>query len=422
MIERTPFISLGRYRYFGRILDIRILAAGLSGLFVFYYTDSRAGIHTYGTNFVLRTFFPAEIGHQIALKVLQWGLGPWDKKTDDTALMLNIWGRTVSNPVGLAAGMDKQGEAIDGLLDLGFGCIEIGTVTPRAQPGNPPPRFFRLNKDAAAINRYGFNSDGYDIVIRRLHNRILKYAADHCPELRKMSISQLAQLAKSVESINFLDIPKSLRKNKLLAINLGKNKDSDEINDYVKGIRRLGPYADILVMNISSPNTPGLRQLQQKDSLEALLLAAIQERDLLSDPKPALCIKIAPDLNDSELDDIVDVIKRIPIDGIIVSNTTIQRPKSLKDDRFIHEQGGLSGPPLKPLALNILRALRRKLPKDFIIIGCGGISSGKDAVEYARAGASLVQCYTAFGKDEIYNELKGKKWVDIIGIDEIKDN
>ncbi|KAG5513507.1 hypothetical protein PMAC_000939 [Pneumocystis sp. 'macacae'] len=386
MIRDMLFLYLGRYRS-------GIFAGGLLGLFVFYYTDSRAGIHTYGTNFMLRTFFPAEIGHQIALKVLRWKLGPWDKKTDDTSLMLNVWGHTISNPVGLAAGMDKQGEAIDGLLDLGFGYIEIGTVTPHAQPGNPPPRFFRLSKDAATINRYGFNSDGHDVVVRRLHNRILKYAADHCPELMKMSVSQLSQFTKSMESMNFLNIPKSLRKNKLLAINLGKNRDGNEINDYLKGIRRLGPYAD-----------------------------AIKERNLLSDPKPVLCIKIAPDLNDFELQDIVDVIKRVPIDGIIVSNTTIQRPKTLKDDRFIHEQGGLSGPPLKPLTLNILRILREKLPKDFIIIGCGGISSGKDAIEYARAGASLVQCYTAFGKDEIYNELKGKKWIDIIGIDEIKNN
>ncbi|KAG4303734.1 hypothetical protein PCK1_000252, partial [Pneumocystis canis] len=356
-----------------------LLAAGCSGFFLYYYTDSRAAIHTYGTGFLLRTFFPPEMAHQFALKAIAWGLTPWDKKQDDPRLIVNVWGRTLSNPVGLAAGIDKQAEAIDGLLDLGFGYVEIGSVTPLPQIGNAPPRVFRLKKDAAVINRYGFNSNGHDIIARRLHDRILKYTANYCPELKKISHSFLAQLTRTLESINFSNIPKSLRKNKLLAINLGKNKDSDGINDYLQGIRRLGPYADVLVINISSPNTPGLRKFQQKHFLEELLSLAVQERDLLSDPKPALCVKIAPDLEDSELQDIADIIKKTSIDGIIVSNTTIQRPVNLKDDQFIHEQGGLSGPPLKPLALNILRALRKKLPKDFVIIGCGGISSGKDA-------------------------------------------
>lgn len=321
--------------------------------------------------------------------------------------------------------------AIDGLFDLGFGYVEVGSVTPCPQPGNPPPRFFRLKKDAAVINRYGFNSDGHDIVARRLHDRILKYASKHYLDLKQMPFSFFTESIRSIELMNFLNISRSLKKSKLLAINLGKNKDGHEINDYVKGIRRLGPYADVLVINISSPNTPGLRLIQQKNILEVLLSAAVHERNLLSDPKPALCIKIAPDLNNSELQDIVDVIKKIPIDGIIVSNTTTKRPESLKDDQFVHEKGGLSGPPLKPLALGILRILRQKLPKDVVIIGCGGISSGKDAIEYARAGASLIQCCTAFGyegprfprrlKDEIFKELKGRKWIDIIGIDNIVD-
>ncbi|KAG4304485.1 hypothetical protein PORY_002195 [Pneumocystis oryctolagi] len=321
MNQHTLFMNSKYYRlnwkpfFLLKRVSSCVFAVGFSGLFIFYYTDSRAAIHTYGTNFILRTFFPPEMGHHIALKAIKWGLGPWDKKSDDESLTLNIWGRTVSNPVGLAAGMDKQGEIINELLDLGFGYVEIGSVTPRPQPGNPSPRFFRLNKDSAVINRYGFNSDGHDVVARRLHDRIFKYAINYSPELRTIPVSHLI---KSVNLLNFSNIPKSLRKNKLLAINLGKNKDGDEIDDYIKGIRRLGPYADVLVMNISSPNTPGLRLLQKKSSLESLLSMAVQERDLLSDPKPALC--------------------------------------------------------------------------------CGGISSGKDAIEYARAGASLVQCYTAFGK------------------------
>ncbi|KAG5439862.1 hypothetical protein PCANB_000144 [Pneumocystis canis] len=397
MIQRTLFMHSSWFKsktfFMIKRITSGILTAGFSGLFLYYYTDSRAAIHTYGTSFLLRTFFPPEMAHQFALKAISWGLAPWDKKQDNPALVVNVWGRTLSNPIGLAAGIDKQAEAIDGLLDLGFGYIEIGSVTPLPQMGNPQPRFFRLKKDAAAINRYGFNSDGHDIIARRLHDRILKYTANYCPELKKMSHSFLTELTRTVEPINFLNIPKSLRKNKLLAINLGKNKDSDGIDDYIQGIRRLGPYAD-----------------------------AVREKDFLSEPKPALCVKIAPDLDDSELQDIADIIKEVSIDGIIVSNTTIQRPESLKNDQFISEQGGLSGPPLKPLALNILRALRKKLPKDFVIIGCGGISSGKDVIEYARAGASLIQCCTVFGKDEIYDELKGKNWVDIIGIDDVENN
>ncbi|KAG4303720.1 hypothetical protein PCK1_000238 [Pneumocystis canis] len=422
MIQRTLFMHSSWFKsktfFMIKRITSGILTAGFSGLFLYYYTDSRAAIHTYGTSFLLRTFFPPEMAHQFALKAISWGLAPWDKKQDNPALVVNVWGRTLSNPIGLAAGIDKQAEAIDGLLDLGFGYIEIGSVTPLPQMGNPQPRFFRLKKDAAAINRYGFNSDGHDIIARRLHDRILKYTANYCPELKKMSHSFLTELTRTVEPINFLNIPKSLRKNKLLAINLGKNKDSDGIDDYIQGIRRLGPYADVLVINISSPNTPGLRKLQQKHFLKELLSSAVREKDFLSEPKPALCVKIAPDLDDSELQDIADIIKEVSIDGIIVSNTTIQRPESLKNDQFISEQGGLSGPPLKPLALNILRALRKKLPKDFVIIGCGGISSGKDVIEYARAGPRLPRRL----KDEIYDELKGKNWVDIIGIDDVENN
>ncbi|QSL64691.1 hypothetical protein MERGE_001993 [Pneumocystis wakefieldiae] len=347
-----------------------VFAAGFSGLFIYYYTDSRAAIHTYGTCLLLRTIVPPELAHSFAIKAIRWGLAPWDKKIDDSSLMLNVWGKTVSNPVGLAAGVDKQAEAIDGLFDLGFGYVEVGSVTPRPQSGNPSPRFFRLKKDACLINRYGFNSDGHDVIARRLHDRIFKYVFKNYPDLGRIP-PFLALSARNIELVNFLNIPKSLRKNKLLAVNLGRNKDSSEIDDYVRGVRRLGHYADVVV---------------------------VQERDLLPDPKPALCIKISPDLTDLELQDIVDVIAKIPIDGVVVSNTTIQRPENLKEDKFLHEQGGLSGPPLKSLALDIIKFLRGKLPENCLIIGCGGISSGKDAIEYARAGASLIQCCTAFGK------------------------
>ena len=319
--------------------------------------------------------------------------------------------------MGVAAGLDKQGEAIDGLYDLGFSYVEIGSVTPEPQDGNDRPRYFRLSSDRAIINRLGFPSDGAAAVSRNLQNRVRDFFVKTSTHLTA-------------------DTPRSLRPDKMLAVNLGKNKNTplaEAGDDYVKGIRVFAPYADVVVINVSSPNTPGLRTLQTSAYLETLLSSIHSEISKLPEPRPHLVVKIAPDLNVSGIKEIARAAVLTGIDGIIVSNTTVQRPGTLTSppDK-VWEQGGLSGPPLKPLTLRALRLLKGQL-KQFrdgdkvVLIGCGGISSGKDAVEFARAGATIVQCYTGFVydgvgfagrlKDEIVEELGNRTWSDIIGID-----
>jgi len=319
--------------------------------------------------------------------------------------------------VGVAAGLDKQGECVDGLFDLGFSYVEIGSVTPEPQVGNDRPRYFRLSSDHAIINRLGFPSDGAAVVCRNLQNRVRNFFVKTSTNLTP-------------------DTPRSLNPNKMLAVNLGKNKDTpiaDAGEDFLKGIRVFAPYADVVVINISSPNTPGLRTLQTSSYLENLLSSIRSEISKLAQPQPRLVVKIAPDLNVSGIKEIARIIVQNGIDGVIVANTTVQRPGTLTSPpRKIWEQGGLSGPPLKPLTLRALRLLKGHLKElqggdNVILIGCGGVSSGKDAIEYARAGATIVQCYTGFVydgvgfatriKDEIVGELGNRKWSDIIGTD-----
>ncbi|CAG8499885.1 16001_t:CDS:2 [Cetraspora pellucida] len=396
--------------------------------FLEYYFDSRAAIHKYFITPVLRNVTDAETSHKFAIWVAKWGFCPKDKFADDEKLAVRAWGKTFSNPIGLAAGFDKHGEAIDSLFDLGFGYVEIGSVTPEPQPGNPQPRMFRLHYDKAVINRYGFNSVGHKMVELRLRDRLRRYLYQSAKLHPRVTASLLASSPDGASLSDALGINRSLKDDKLLGINLGKNKSSDpeSINDYVKGIKSLGPYADVLVINVSSPNTPGLRGLQRKDIFEKLLNEVIIARNSLSGPNPALLVKIAPDLSDDELDDIADAAMKSGVDGIIVSNTTISRPNSLySDSSLVSETGGLSGPPLKPLALKSLRRIYQRTNGELTLIGCGGISDAKDALEYARAGATLVQLYTSFAydgvgkvreiKDKILSELKDKKWVDVIG-------
>ncbi|KAF9077918.1 Dihydroorotate dehydrogenase-domain-containing protein [Rhodocollybia butyracea] len=378
-----------------------------TGLFAVYYFDPRSAIHKYVIMPVLRHTLDAEASHKIAVKVLRGGLGPKDHTPDDEKLVLEIWGQRISNPVGLAAGFDKDGEAVDGLLDLGFSWVEIGSVTPNPQPGNPKPRVFRLPEDNAVINRYGFPSQGHATVLSRVRARLPTFLTGH-------------------------ETSASLREGSLLAVNLGKNKESpaDSIDDFVAGVKTFGPYSDVLVVNVSSPNTPGLRGLQNKDSLEALLTGVTQARDILppsylTSRRPRLVLKIAPDLTQSQIEDIADVIKSSGIDGVIVSNTTIQRPSHLISD-FQAETGGLSGPPIKPYSLAAVKTLRANLPATIPIIGCGGISTGEDALEYARAGATMVQVYTSFSydgvgtcrkiKDQIVETLQkeGTTWAEVV--------
>ena len=269
------------------------------------------------------------------------------------SLRTTLAGLDFRSPVGLAAGFDKNAEVPEQMLGLGFGFVEVGTVTPRPQPGNPKPRLFRLVEDRAVINRLGFNNEGQPAAFERLR---------HCTH-----------------------------EHGIIGVNIGANKDSaDRIADYVSGVRAMSPVARYITINISSPNTPGLRQLQDEGALNALLSAINEARELSG---PPIFLKVAPDLGEGEADQIVRAALQHRIHAIIVSNTTVSRPP-LKS-RYASEQGGLSGRPLKPLALNALRQFRSASGGEIPLIGVGGIETVDDAWERIRAGASLVQLYTA---------------------------
>ncbi|KAG8859633.1 Dihydroorotate dehydrogenase (quinone), mitochondrial [Serendipita sp. 411] len=392
----------------GQSLRIFAVSTGIvigSTLFAVYYADSRAAIHRYVVPPLSRLVLDAEKGHKFALGVLKSGLGPRDQGRDDEILQVELWDKKLANPVGLAAGFDKDGEAVNGLFDLGFSWVEVGSVTPRPQAGNPKPRVFHLTEDNAVINRYGFPSKGATSILTRLQAR---YTSLSSPETHSNA---------------------SLREGKILSVNLGKNKSSppDSLGDFLVGVRTFGPLADVLVINVSSPNTPGLRNLQSRGMLIELLDAVKRERDALQIDRelPKLLVKIAPDLSVGELQDVAEAVRETNFDGLIVSNTTIQRPPSLKSLNR-SETGGLSGPPLKALTLNALKTIRPLLPASVPIVGCGGISTGDDAIEFARAGASTVQIYTSLAydgagaprriKDEITLRLKETNltWMDIV--------
>uniref|UniRef100_A0A8B9G119 Dihydroorotate dehydrogenase (quinone), mitochondrial n=1 Tax=Amazona collaria TaxID=241587 RepID=A0A8B9G119_9PSIT len=304
---------------------------------------------------------PPEAAHRLAVRFAALGLLP-PARPDDPALEMQVLGHWFCNPVGLAAGFDKHGKAMDGLYKMGFGFVEVGTVTPEPQEGNPRPRVFRLVEDEAVINRYGFNSHGHAAVERRLRAR------------------QGTQLWLTPGGMP-------------LGINLGKNKSSaDAAADYVAGVRTLGPLADYLVVNVSSPNTPGLRDLQGKAELQDLLTKVLAARDALPcAQKPAVLVKIAADLSTQDKQDIASVLG---VDGVIVSNTTVSCPSSLQS-RQRSEPGGLSGKPLRELSTQTIRDMYSLTRGQVPIIGVGGVSSGQDALEKIRAGASLVQMYTA---------------------------
>ena len=272
----------------------------------------------------------------------------------DTRLGIDLFGLHFPNPVGLAAGFDKNAQVPDAMAKFGFGFVECGTVTPRPQAGNPRPRLFRLAEDRAVINRMGFNNDGMAAAARNLARR---------------------------------------RGEGIVGINIGANKDSqDRIADYTACFEMLAPLADYVTVNVSSPNTPGLRGLQNKDELARLLGTLTEARGKKPVTIPLL-LKIAPDLDEQALDDIAAVVLAAGIDGVIATNTTIARPAL----RSAHaaETGGLSGAPLFAPSIAILKAMYARLGKRIALVGVGGIASGADAYEKIRAGASLVQLYTA---------------------------
>ena len=269
------------------------------------------------------------------------------------SLATRVAGLDFPSPVGLAAGFDKDAEVAGQMLGLGFGFVEVGTLTPKPQAGNPKPRLFRLTEDRAVINRMGFNNLGQSAALARLAGRD--------------------------------------RGRGIVGVNIGANKDSaDRIADYAEGVRAMAASADYLAINISSPNTPGLRQLQDEGMLRALLSAI---REALPAGGPPVFLKVAPDLGEGEPDQIVRVALHSGIDALIVSNTTVSRPAL--GSRHSSERGGLSGAPLKPLALDALRRFRAASGGEIPLIGVGGIASVDDAWERIRAGASLVQLYSA---------------------------
>ena len=305
-----------------------------------------------------------ETAHGLALEGLRLGhgVGATQLLCKASSIPVTVMGLQFPNPVGLAAGMDKNGDYIDALGSVGFGFIEVGTVTPRPQPGNPKPRVFRIEKASAMINRLGFNNKGVDHLVRQAQKR--KFSG-------------------------------------ILGINIGKNFDTPNENaadDYLVCLEKVYPHADYITVNISSPNTKGLRDLQDEEQLNKLLGKLNARRLELADEhqkRVPLVVKVAPDLEDQQIPGIASAVVTNQFDGLIATNTTISRD-AVKGLRHASEQGGLSGAPLRQQANHVLAAFRDVLPAEVALIGTGGITDGEDAAEKIRLGADLVQFYTGF--------------------------
>jgi dihydroorotate dehydrogenase len=294
-----------------------------------------------------------ETAHGLSIAALKSGVPLCSAAPSTGRLATRIAGIDFPNPLGMAAGYDKNADVPDALLRLGFGFAEVGTITPLPQPGNPRPRIFRLPRDGAVINRLGFNNEGHEKALARLHRR---------------------------------------RRGGVVGVNIGANKDSaDRIADYELGVRRFAGVASYLTVNISSPNTPGLRNLQGREMLAELLSRVMAARDASS--RVPVFLKIAPDLQEADLDDIAGELLDHAVDGLIVSNTTISR-HGIHDDRHATESGGLSGRPLFRRSTAVLARMRRRVGPDTPIVGVGGVDSAETALEKIRAGADLVQLYT----------------------------
>lgn len=311
----------------------------------------------YRAGTALLRIFPPELAHELTLALLRRRLHPpVQEVSEDPILATEVAGLRYLNPIGLAAGFDKNGDVIEAMQAFGFGAIEIGSVTPKPQAGNPKPRLFRLEEDKAVINRMGFNNLGH------------AYAAS---KLRSVATRQ-----------------------GIIGINLGANKDSaDRMADYEAGLQQFVPLADYLTINISSPNTPGLRALQSGSALRELLSRLADVRARLLHPTPVF-LKVAPDVSEQEIQKIVELSIHYRLSGLIIGNTTVSRPSGLRSP-FGAESGGLSGAPLMTLSTNLLGAAYRISAGRLPLIGVGGIASGLDAYRKIRAGASLLQLYSA---------------------------
>jgi dihydroorotate dehydrogenase len=308
----------------------------------------------YGLGQALLHALDPERAHELALRTLELGLYPRAAAPDDPRLAQTIFGRHFANPLGMAAGFDKDARVFAPLLAMGFGFVEVGTLTPKPQAGNPSPRIFRSAADRAIVNRLGFNNQGQEAALPRLKGR--------APGI--------------------------------VGVNIGAGRDSqDRIGDYVAGIARMSAAASYLTINISSPNTPGLRDLQAPDALDALLTRVQAARRSAEAPLPSLLVKLAPDIADEDLPQVVRIIESHGVDGIVVSNTTLTRD-GVTDRRFAAETGGLSGRPLFARSTRMLARISMLTEGKLPLIGVGGIDSGADALAKIKAGASLLQLYT----------------------------
>lgn len=309
----------------------------------------------------LNTWAP-EMAHKFVISCLRRGIGPINYPQGDPILKTNLAHYPISSPIGLAAGFDKDAEALPGLSNLKFSFIEVGTVTPQPQSGYEGPRLFKLKKDKAIINRMGFNNEGADAMSERIDKFNEKYT-----------------------------------KNFILGINLGKNKKSTDANlDYRTGVMKLGYCADYIVLNVSSPNTKGLRDLQNENELRSLLLNVKSEMKKRKVERP-LFLKISPDLTTQGIEDIINVVREdeTKVDGLIVANSTIRRDFDLHGPYF-RLSGGLTGKPIRNLSTEMIREVYRISKGEIPIIGVGGVFTGDDAFEKIKAGASLIQFYSAF--------------------------
>lgn len=378
---------------------------------------------------VLRRALDGEKAHVAAVWAASRGLLPKESRPDPPSLRVAAFGREFRNPLGLAAGFDKDAEGAEALLNLGFGFIEVGSITPQPQPGNPKPRVFRVPSQRAIINRYGFNSKGHEPALKLISEFRGRFPIDSSPPPRKETLLSSHHPAAPGR----------------LGINLGKNKTQEDASkDYSEGARRFAPLADFLVVNVSSPNTPGLRALQGKKALTDLLKAAVSARDAgvkeaglggvshsppsssssssekkrkwlgggifsssnpsssssFSSHAPPLLVKIDPDLDDTAAADVAAAALAAGVDGIVVSNTTVSRPRSLVEapdcgEELAAEAGGLSGRPLREVSTSAVARMYRLTKGKLPIVGVGGVDSGDAAYEKIRAGASLVELYTA---------------------------
>jgi dihydroorotate dehydrogenase len=308
----------------------------------------------------------AETAHRVGFRALRLARPVVGRALRPPAAPVRALGLTFPGPLGLAAGFDKNAEGIDALAALGFSFVEVGTVTGEPQPGNPRPRLFRLPADRAVVNRMGFNNDGAEVVARRLAARRNRR---HRPVI--------------------------------VGVNIGKTKAVPEdraVADYEKSTRLLAPYADYLVVNVSSPNTPGLRDLQAVDRLGPLLTAVRRQADAVTTTRLPLLVKIAPDLSDDDVLAVADLARELRLDGVVATNTTIRRDglRSTPEQVAAAGDGGLSGAPVKARALEVLRLLRDRGGRDLTLVAVGGIEDADDARDRLEAGATLLQAYTAF--------------------------